>query len=314
MRILLALDGSPSSIQARDLVAELPWAAGTTVRLVTAYDVPIDWTGGVGAGMDWVGDVEDARRDQSLAELGRQAEPFRNRSWLVDERAIKDRPATAIIDSAADFGADLIVLGSRGHGPLRSMLLGSVSAEVVDRATCPVLVARGDRVSRLLVATDGSESARTIPDVLGAWGVFHGVRTETLSVAPVPENSHELLDAQRAFAEEAAHRLDAVGIPSTAMLVTGDAAHEIIAAARRRHSDLIVTGSRRLHGLARVVLGSVARNVLLHAPCSVLILCGRTPARVGEARDVSAVTSPAPAGRASDARREPGPVDERGEG
>jgi nucleotide-binding universal stress UspA family protein len=53
---------------------------------------------------------------------------------------------------------------------------------------------------------------------------------------------------------------------------SGDPANEILQAAAELKSDLIVTGSRGLGTLDRLVLGSVARNVLIHAPCSVLIV------------------------------------------
>ena len=294
MRILIALDGSPSSIQARDLVAGLQWPPRTAIRLTSAYEVPIDWSGGVGAGMPWVGDAEDALRDELAAELGRLAESLSGRDWQVDWRAIKGRPASAIIEAAHDFEADLIALGSRGRGPLASMLLGSVSAEVADQAGCSVIVVRGERVSRLLIATDGSDVARAIPAVLGAWGVFAGVAAEVISVARLPERAPELLadvytggsyrftdddgdrliQRHREFAEQLAQQLAEQHIPATSTVLVGDAAHEIIDAARRRDADLIVTGTRGLHGLERVILGSVTRNVLSHAPCSVMVLRG----------------------------------------
>ena len=313
MRILLTLDGSPS-IQARDLVAGIQWPPGTVIRLATAYEVPIDWTGGLGGGMAWVGDAEDALRDELTAELKQLAEPLAGHDWEVDWQVVKDRPATAIIEAARDFEADLIALGSRGRGPLTSMLLGSVSAEVVDDAACSVLVARGEHVSRLLIATDGSDAARAIPGLLGAWGVFRGVAAEALSVAPLPERTAELLadvytlgtyrftdddrqqllDRHCRFAEQLAQELAEQQIPATSSVVAGDAAHEIIDAARRRGTDLIVTGTRGLHGLERVILGSVARNVLLHAPCSVLVLRGITTARRAAGKPSNSTAASAP--------------------
>jgi Universal stress protein UspA and related nucleotide-binding proteins len=312
MRIVLALDGSPSSLQARDLVAGLAWPNGLTVQLVSAYDVPIDWTGGVGSTMDWVGDAEDALRDELLEELRRLARPLEDRGWQVERRVIKGRAATAIMNAARELGADLIVLGSRGRGPLRSMLLGSVSAEVADHAPCPVLVARGDRISRLLVASDGSDVARSTPDLLEALGAFRGVQAQTLSVAPVDpptfellsnaytlgsyplaRDLEELLEDYRRHADVAAQRLETIGIPATPVVRSGDAAHEIIETARSGGTDLIVIGSRGLGGLERVVLGSVARNVLLHASCSVLIHRAGVSARSEEARALDAA---APAG------------------
>lgn len=194
------------------------------------------------------------------------------------------------------------------------MLLGSVSAEVVDHAACSVLVARGERVSRLLVATDGSDVARTIPKLLGSWGAFRGLEAEALSVAPLPERTYELLadvytmgryrftddgrqellDRHRRFAEQLAQELAEHHIPATSSVVAGDAAHEIIDAAGRRGADLIVTGTRGLHGLDRVILGSVARNVLLHAPCSVMVIRGisTAPGAGGKRSNSTAASAP----------------------
>ena len=291
MRILLALDGSESSIQARDLVARLPWPTGTAMCVVCAYELPVDWSGAVGAWTPWVGDAEDAMRDELTAELERLTEPLAERSWQLERRVVKGRPATAILDVARGFEPDLIVLGSRGRGPLTTMLLGSVSAEIVDQAHCSVLVARGSEVSRVLVATDGSDPARAIPDVLSDWGAFRGAAVEAISIAPHPDRSFDLLsevytlgayrsdndrqsllDRHRRLAEEMAQLLAERGFVATASVLAGDAAHGIITSAERRGADLIVTGTRGRHGVGRVILGSVARNVLLHAPCSVLVV------------------------------------------
>ena len=63
-----------------------------------------------------------------------------------------------------------------------------------------------------------------------------------------------------------------IGIPTTPYVRSGDAAAQILDAATDFDSDLIVTGSRGLGQLERLLLGSVARNVLVHAGCSVLIV------------------------------------------
>jgi nucleotide-binding universal stress UspA family protein len=297
MRILLAVDGSESSLHARNLVAGLHWPAGSTVRLIHAYEMPIDWTGAMAGEAAWVAQEEELVRDRLRIELQRLAEALATTGLQLEMEIVKGRPATAILEDAREFMPDLIVMGSRGRGPMRSMLLGSVSAEVVNSAHWPVLIARGDRISRLLVATDGSTIAQGIPDVLGAWGVFQGLPAKVVSVAPPGEQTYELLatiyavgsypvppvhggelDEQRQFAEDAVRRLEAVGIPSQPLVTRGDAGHEIVEEADRAEADLIVTGSRGLGGLERLVLGSVARNVVLHARCSVLVMHGGAPA------------------------------------
>ena len=66
MRILVALDGSPSSLAARDLVAGLRWPARTAITLVTVVDIPIAWAAdGLAVGGDWFTNAEAALRRQA---------------------------------------------------------------------------------------------------------------------------------------------------------------------------------------------------------------------------------------------------------
>jgi nucleotide-binding universal stress UspA family protein len=291
MRIVLALDGSPSSIQARDLVAALPWPDDTTITLVTAFDVPVSWFMEVPAPSDWLTDAENGLRRQAGDALAELAGPLEGHGWTIEQRVAEGRAATEILATADDLGADLIVVGSRGRGPIGTMLLGSVSAEIASGSRRSVLVARGSEATRLLVATDGSSCSAGLPQALGDFGVFAGREAVALSVAPVDSpgfamlvnlytlgseqtaaTRDELLASHRGFAEDTARQLTDLGIRATAEARTGDAAHEIIAAAREHHADLIVTGSRCLEGVDRWFLGSVARNVLVHAEASVLVV------------------------------------------
>lgn len=295
MRILLALDGSQQSLVARDLLTSLAWPADTTLHLLAAYQTPIDWTGGLGSTMDWVGDAEDAMRDELTAILSKAATPIRERGWTVEQEVVGDRPGSAIVDAAERLGVDLIVMGSRGRGPLRSMLLGSVAGEVTSHAHCPVLVARHPQVTRMLVATDGSDIANAIPDRLAEWGVFGGLPTEAVAVSIPDSAGFELIvglytlgderlaekrqglrERYRSDVEKLTRRLTELGMPATSHLRTGDPAHEVLAVAEERGVDLVVTGSRGLGTLDRLLLGSVARNLLTHARASVLVV--RPPA------------------------------------
>jgi nucleotide-binding universal stress UspA family protein len=317
MHLVLALDGSPSSTQARDLVASRPWPDGTSVILVAAYDIPATWFSESTVGADdWLADAEAAMRREAEDSLASMATPLQGHGWVIERRAAQGRAASVILAVADEVNADLIVVGSRGHGQIASMLLGSVSAEVADQARQSVLVARGSAVSRLLVATDGSECATIIPDMLAEWASLRGLPAVALSVAPVDSPAFKLivtlytlgnepaelqLDALQAlhhrYATEMAGRLSEHGIPAEAEVRLGDAAHEIIAAASARQADLVVTGSRCLHGLDRWLLGSVVRNVLLHTQASVLITRRqRTPpgGRAGSCRGRSRGRPPRP--------------------
>ena len=80
------------------------------------------------------------------------------------------------------MGADLIVLGSRGHGVITTMVLGSTAAEVVDHASCPVLVARSGSLGSIAFADDGSPSARIAEGVIAS-PLFAGRHVDVLTVA-----------------------------------------------------------------------------------------------------------------------------------
>lgn len=292
MRILLAMDGSESSTEARDLVAALPWPEATAITVVTAYELPLTWVSGAAVtGGEWMETAEQDLRRQLDEDLGEVVRPLEGRGWTVDSRVVDGRPASVIMAVADEIDADLIVMGSRGRGAMRAMLLGSVSAEVAGNAERSVLVVRHDHASRLLIATDGSDCVAVVPELLGEWGVFRGLPAVAASVAPVDSPAFELLvslytlgnepldeqrrqqlDAYRAHAEAMAASLSTIGIEADPVVRAGDPADELVKLAREREVDLIVTGSRCLHGLERWALGSVARNVLMHADASVLVM------------------------------------------
>jgi nucleotide-binding universal stress UspA family protein len=292
MRILLAMDGSESAIEARDLVAALPWPQPTSITVVMAFELPMAWVSGAAVtGGDWMETAEKDLRRQLEEDMAELVRPLEGRGWTVERRVVDGRPASVIMGVAEEIDADLIVMGSRGHGVMRAMLLGSVSAEVAGNAQRSVLVVRHDHATRLLVATDGSDCVAVVPELLGEWGVFRGLPAVAASVAPVDSPAFELmvslytlgnepleeqkrqqLDAHRAQAEAMAASLAAIGIEADPVVRAGDAANELVKLASEREADLIVTGSRCLHGLERWALGSVARNVLLHADASVLVM------------------------------------------
>ncbi|HMJ79885.1 MAG TPA: universal stress protein [Candidatus Dormibacteraeota bacterium] len=293
MRVLLATDGSPSAEHATSLVSSVAWPAGSAVHVVIAFDERPDMIGAPFLLTDDHYGRLRADAEQAHEETLRRAIARLDRPGLdVDGEVLDGRPATVIVHAASSWQADLLVIGHRGLGPWRSMLLGSVSAEVVDHAPCPVLVARGDHLGEAILADDGSDCARAASDFLATHAELAPQAVEVLSVADVAypmtavlatpvgagavgdwEASAETIrGAAGEAAGAAAERLEAAGLIASSASREGDPAHEIVHAAREHASDLIVLGSHGRTGLARLLLGSVARNVLLEAPCSVLIV------------------------------------------
>lgn len=290
MRVLLAIDGSASSAAACQLTASLPWPGGSVIHVLgVSEDEESDWLDGPDA--DFMVAIRETVEQLRAAGL--------NARRLV----VPGRPASLIVDVANDLGAELVIVGSRGRGPLTSMLLGSVSAEVVDHAPCPVFVVRSPAASRVLLAVDGSAAANSAVAFLASTRFLTGCRLEVLTVAaarsrvPVdmlspfpgvpPEAPDDALVGQvraETQAAMAAATLARAGHDVRWSVSQGGAAHEILAAAEAFGSELVVLGSRGLTGLSRLVLGSVARNVLLHTDASVLIV--HEPLREGSAEFV----------------------------
>jgi len=290
MRIVIGLDGSRSADVACELVASRTWPTGTRVSLLGAVVPTVNW---VAPRMP----AANAPASEATAlglVLEERAGPLRQRGLLVETSVELGRPEELLIERAAEAFADLIVVGSRGLGPVARAFRGSVSAHLVDHAGCPVLVARSPDATRMLLATDGTESSLRIPRLLAGWGTaFRGLPVEILSVATrdafvTPwgagyEADGALepdLDVHERIAERVADEMMELGWHAAAVAVAGDPGREIVAAERDCGADLVVTGSRGLSTLRRLIAGSVAHDVLLHARSSVLVMRGQMPRRV----------------------------------
>jgi nucleotide-binding universal stress UspA family protein len=287
------------------MAAAIPWPADTTVRVMTAIDTGTALFGGPwpAVAMVQAPQIEAELRAYAEQTVQEAAEQLRHAGLTVEPMVVDGRPAKAITDEAARFGAELIILGARGHGAIESMVLGSVSAEVLDTARLPVLIARDRRLHRIVLASDGSPGAERAARVLEAWPIFRGATIHVVTVsepelpwwagvgadaaAPVAIPAYlEAIDAvrdeRREHATALAARLVAAGFEADAEIREGDSAQEIMAAAAAWSGELIVMGTHGRTGLARIALGSVARNVVHHARTSVLVVRGAAGDRDGE--------------------------------
>jgi nucleotide-binding universal stress UspA family protein len=142
MRILLAVDGSPCSDLAVAEVARRTWPAETVVQVV-AVEPPVQPP--LLRGSPTVFDeVVRQLRAETDKHLSRAVETLRRLAPGLQAlpRLLEGSPKDAIIDEAGRWGADLIVVGSHGHGPIRRFFLGSVSLFVAHHAPCSVLIVR----------------------------------------------------------------------------------------------------------------------------------------------------------------------------
>lgn len=314
MKILLAVDGSDASMSAVATTAALPLGPGSAIEVVSVIPEWFAAEGSVWPAVIRTDPPPDRERvhDDIRWRLAGIADRLKTDGVTVEVQVREGRPASEIIIEAGRFGADLIVMGARGLSAVRRVLVGSVSAEVVDHAPCPVLVARRDAVKRVLVATDGSPDARSAVDFVADSGLFDEAEIRVLSVAdagmpwwtglsPVDGMTSidvygDALEAARlrasTAAEQATDRLRGQHVTAVPARPDGDVASTIVAEAGACGADIVVLGSRSMGSLHRFLVGGVSRAVLHHAPTSVLIVRPRAAMAVavpqGEAQATTA--------------------------
>ena len=139
-RIVAGVDGSASSLTAMRWAVRQAELTGAAVDAVIAWHYPVAAAGYGWAptGMDQTYDFKEIAEKLLADALSNAVDPASDVS--VRSFVVEGVPAQVLVDAAA--GADLLVVGSRGHGGLAEALLGSVSQHCVQHAKCPVVVIR----------------------------------------------------------------------------------------------------------------------------------------------------------------------------
>lgn len=197
-------------------------------------------------------------------------------------------PDEVLAAVATEERAELIIVGTHGHGSVGRFLLGSVANAVIRNAPCDVLVVRGaplrEAYRKPLLATDfspaSSQALRSVREVVDegaplavvhAWELPAGSWGATLlGQARFPWST--VRDAVLASAREQAAKLVAAHDHAFEVeLVQGLPGTVLPERAERGGHDLIVVGAHGHRGFRRWLLGSVAESAARHAPCSVLV-------------------------------------------
>jgi nucleotide-binding universal stress UspA family protein len=244
-RILCGVDGTPASLVAVRQALSLQGEHGS-VSLVAAANFAKAAQAGMAA--THAAELLQHEADAALAEA--QAIAPSAASKLVD-----GDPAALLLKQAEAERSTLIAVGSHGRRRAAGLLLGTVAARMLRDATCSVLVARAADEDTwpqtVLVGLDGSlESAAAFTVARSLAARFGG------SVRAVASTKDQL---DREAAEAIAPDLEEHDTPAVNVLVSAS-----------RPADLIVVGSRGLHGLK--ALGSVSERVAHQARSSVLVV------------------------------------------
>lgn len=137
--LVVGIDGSDEARAAARWGVKEAGLRGARLRLVTAWRLPLTTYGGEFASMSGgvEGDLERAARatvEEAVHQLGDTS------AVAVETRVREGQPALVLVEEAN--GAELLIVGSRGLGGFRGLLLGSVSAQCAQHARCPVVIVR----------------------------------------------------------------------------------------------------------------------------------------------------------------------------
>jgi nucleotide-binding universal stress UspA family protein len=146
MKILLAVDGSPCSDAAVLEVANRSWPAGSELKILTVIHtnvpaIPEPTLGGYAAHFQA---LEEDRKHapERVAAAARMVEEKKAADLTITTEIVEGSPKELIVEAAEKWGADLVVLGCHGFGPVKRFLLGSVSQAVALHAPCSVQIVR----------------------------------------------------------------------------------------------------------------------------------------------------------------------------
>ncbi len=181
-----------------------------------------------------------------------------------------DSASRLIVEEAEQKNVDMIVVGRRGRSGLEKVLLGSAAAKVIGHAPCKVLVVpKAARIAfkNILVATDGSEHARTAAAEAIEIVKRCGSRLIAVSVA----RSEDEKEKARANAGDVALAAQKAGSYAETMAPVGKPDEIIAATAKDRGVDLIVMGAYGKTGIKRLLMGSTTEKVIGLASCAVLV-------------------------------------------
>ena len=283
-KILLATDGSEDADLAARAAIELSNRTASELHVVHVWhDVPTP---------HFQSFVKAQLKQEAEEILQKQLERIEQSGGTIAEAHLREgRTVDEILDLSEELEVGLLIVGSRGLGGVRRVLLGSVSEGIVHHAHRPVLVMRGGQdawpPSRVIVGDDSSEDAREAGKLAASIGELFGATALLVRAYPrLPETDpegreldprmvdDELRREKRALEARAAEIEEASGIRPRARIAVGDPAACLIEAAEEGAPErtLIAVGSRGLGAVQRLRLGSVSTKVLRVARGPVLVV------------------------------------------
>jgi nucleotide-binding universal stress UspA family protein len=282
-KILLATDGSKDANLAARAAIDLSKKGGSELHVVHVWhDVPTPHLHSF---------VRAQLKQEAQEVLDKQVEQIEHAGGTVAGAHLREgRTIDEIFDLSEELEIGLLIVGSRGLGGAKRILLGSVSEGIVHHSRRPVLVMRGGQNAwppvRIVIADDSSEDAKKAGELAAEIGRLFESKALLMRVYPMhleearsvgdcePQKVKEAFRQAETDLRERADRLeDILGRrPATAIKVSDDPAAAILEVTQEEEEPtLIAVGSRGRGPIQRMRLGSVSTKVVRAAPGPVLV-------------------------------------------
>src|SRR5262245_141451 len=291
MKLLIAVDFSPSCETLIADVESRPWPEGTEAIVLNVIDVM-----SLGSGVMDLGSVIEEQRARARQLVNSITVRLSSAGVKAAGDVIDAMPRTAISAYAKECEADFIILGSHGHGDLVRFLLGSVAKSVLRSATCSVEIVRAGTYDvgltnnmRVVLATDGSEYSQVAARSVAARPWRPDTEFKVVSFAelppfclpphpgPVEDDTLEglrqgIMQSAEEAVESARAILGSAGLESVGTVAVGDPRKGILDEAMFWGAWLVVLGSHGTRKTEGIAPGHVAETVAFHSHCSVEVI------------------------------------------
>ena len=275
--VLLATDGSEYSREATEAAADIAVKSGSELHVVHVWhDVP---------GFAHAFVTQELKR-QGQEILDEQLKEIEDAGGTVKQAHLRGgRTSDEVIELSEELEVGLLVVGSRGLGTLRRILVGSHSEEIVHHARVPVMVVRGGESAwpptKIVIGEDLSDDARRAGDLAASIGRLYGSRAILVSTRQdLPDARRDAgeaeADARKPDEGRLGERADELGVvlgsrPDIRVSGGNPAAAILEVAQRETPPPLIAVGRRGRASMRRTRLGSVSTRIVTAAPGPVLV-------------------------------------------
>lgn len=283
-RVVIGFDGSTSAESAARWAAREAQSRGLGLTVIHATIPPLSSSGAWGPGAPISMDAIDEIRDSAQTFL----DTFASTLPASDIQTLVQVGSPTGILLAASESAALIVVGSRGHGGFKELLLGSVSQQLVTHADCPVVVIREERTvdaTAVVVGVDGSAASHAAVDFAFDYASRHHLSVLAIHAwdvpsfdlivmpnTPVPIEIGDIADTEVRLAAEllAGYEARYPDVTLETRVIRTTPANAILSV--ESEASVIVMGTRGHGAVIGSIIGSVSHTILHRASVPVIVV------------------------------------------